>query len=139
MVKVKAINEVIDNGKGSDTVVAKRMEVLNELQRIEKLHAMDMAQKAKIKWSIEGDENSRFFHGVLNKKQNQMNVRGVMVDGVWQEQPFDVKREFYTHFRNRFDKPSEQRAIVDMIFPNSLSLDQQAELERDVSKEELKQ
>ncbi|GJR44939.1 RNA-directed DNA polymerase, eukaryota [Tanacetum coccineum] len=136
---LRLIDEVIDNGKGSDTVVAKRMEVLNELQRIEKLHAMDMAQKAKIKWSIEGDENSRFFHGVLNKKRNQMNVRGVMVDGVWQEQPFDVKREFYTHFRNRFDKPSEQRAIVDMIFPNSLSLDQQAELERDVSKEELKQ
>ncbi|GJY69402.1 RNA-directed DNA polymerase, eukaryota, partial [Tanacetum coccineum] len=102
---LRLIDEVIDNGKGSDTVVAKRMEVLNELQRIEKLHAMDMAQKAKIKWSIEGDENSRFFHGVLNKKRNQMNVRGVMVDGVWQEQPFDVKPE----------------------------------LERDVSKEELKQ
>nr|GEW55854.1 RNA-directed DNA polymerase, eukaryota, reverse transcriptase zinc-binding domain protein [Tanacetum cinerariifolium] len=136
---IRLLDAAIDNGKGSDKVVAKRMEVFNDLQRIEKLHSMDLSQKAKIKWSIEGDENSRFFHGVLNKKRNQMNVRGVMVDGVWREQPINVKREFYNHFCNRFDKPPEQRAIVDMIFPNSLSPEQQVELECEVTKDELKQ
>nr|GEY81243.1 RNA-directed DNA polymerase, eukaryota [Tanacetum cinerariifolium] len=29
-----------------------------------------MAQKEKVKWSIEGDENTSFFHGMLNKKQS---------------------------------------------------------------------
>ncbi|GJZ87098.1 RNA-directed DNA polymerase, eukaryota [Tanacetum coccineum] len=136
--ELRLLDTSIDNGKGSDILAAKRMEVFNDLQNIEKLHAMDMAQKAKIKWSIEGDENSRFFHGVLNKKRIQMNIRGVMVDGVWQDKPRDVKREFYNHFRHRFDKPPEQRATVDMLFPNSLSPDQQVELECEVTLEELK-
>ncbi|GKD35627.1 RNA-directed DNA polymerase, eukaryota, reverse transcriptase zinc-binding domain protein, partial [Tanacetum coccineum] len=45
-----------------------------------------------------------------------MNIRGVLADGVWQENPKDDKREFFDHFRSRFDQPSNHRAIVDMIF-----------------------
>nr|GEV86609.1 RNA-directed DNA polymerase, eukaryota, nucleotide-binding alpha-beta plait domain protein [Tanacetum cinerariifolium] len=55
---LRLIDSDIDSGKGSDMLVAKRIEILNDLHNIEKLHAMDLAQKAKIKWSIEGDENS---------------------------------------------------------------------------------
>ncbi|GKC54737.1 RNA-directed DNA polymerase, eukaryota, partial [Tanacetum coccineum] len=99
---------------------------------------MDMAQKAKVKWAIEGDENSRFFHGMLNKKRNQTSIRGIMVDGVWIEQPRDVKREFFSHFRDRFAKSPDQRILINMEFPNSISSEQQADLERLVSREELK-
>ncbi|GJV16132.1 RNA-directed DNA polymerase, eukaryota, reverse transcriptase zinc-binding domain protein [Tanacetum coccineum] len=136
--ELRTLEDDIDNGNGSDTVVNKRMEVINDLQHIDKLNAMDMAQKTKIKWSVEGDENSRFFHGMLNKKRNQLNIRGVMVDGVWNEKPHDVKREFFQHFSKRFDKPMEHRAIVDMCYPRSLLIDQQEDLERVVTKEEVK-
>ncbi|GJY75420.1 RNA-directed DNA polymerase, eukaryota, reverse transcriptase zinc-binding domain protein [Tanacetum coccineum] len=47
-----------------------------------------------------------------------------------------VKQEFFQHFRNRFDKPPDQNAHIDMPFPNSLSTDQQKDLECMVSKEE---
>nr|GEZ38588.1 RNA-directed DNA polymerase, eukaryota [Tanacetum cinerariifolium] len=46
-----------------------------------------MAQKAKVKWSIKGDENTSFFHGVINKKRNLFNIRGIMVDGSWVDEP----------------------------------------------------
>nr|GEU80679.1 RNA-directed DNA polymerase, eukaryota, reverse transcriptase zinc-binding domain protein [Tanacetum cinerariifolium] len=98
----------------------------------------DIAQKTKIKWSVEGDENSRFFHGMLNKKRSQLNIRGVIVDRVWTENPSDVKREFFQHFRSRFDRPKESRAYVDMCYPICLSIEQHEDLERYVSKEELK-
>nr|GEX73276.1 hypothetical protein [Tanacetum cinerariifolium] len=97
-----------------------------------------MAQKTKIKWSVEGDENSRFFHGMLNKKRSQLNIRGVMVDGVWTEKPSYVKREFFQHFRSRFDRPKESRAYVDMCYSICLSIEQHEDLEHYVSKEELK-
>ncbi|GJX71274.1 RNA-directed DNA polymerase, eukaryota [Tanacetum coccineum] len=114
------------------------MEVLAALRNIDHIHSMDLAQKAKIKWSIEGDENSNFFHGILNKKRNQMNIRGITIDGVWKEQPNDVKQEFLSHFQDRFAKPSERRANIDMRFPKTISEDQSQDLEREVSKQEIK-
>ncbi|GJZ03004.1 hypothetical protein Tco_0520965 [Tanacetum coccineum] len=33
------------------------------------------------------------------------------IDGVWKEQPNDVKQEFLSHFQDRFAKPSERRAM----------------------------
>ncbi|GJU95439.1 RNA-directed DNA polymerase, eukaryota, reverse transcriptase zinc-binding domain protein [Tanacetum coccineum] len=40
----------------------------------------EAAQKAKIKWEIEGDENSKYYHGILNKKRNQLTIRGILVE-----------------------------------------------------------
>ncbi|GJR29249.1 hypothetical protein Tco_1105481 [Tanacetum coccineum] len=116
---------------------AEKNGVLSALRNIDQfIHGL--AQKAKIKWSIEGDENSNFFHGILNKKRNQMNIRGITIDGVWKEQPNDVKQEFLSHFQDRFAKPSERRANIDMRFPKTISEDQSQDLEREVSKQEIK-
>ncbi|GKC87598.1 hypothetical protein Tco_1148247 [Tanacetum coccineum] len=49
-----------------------------------------------------------------------------------------VKREFFQHFKSRFDKPDVSRAYINMNYPKTISLDQQVELEFDVSKEEIK-
>ncbi|GKB25179.1 RNA-directed DNA polymerase, eukaryota [Tanacetum coccineum] len=79
---LEALETTIDKGEGTDEVVNARMEVVKSLQNIDKLQVLEMAQKAKVQWSIEGDENSKFYHGVLNKKQSQLNIRGIMVDGI---------------------------------------------------------
>nr|GEW32566.1 nucleotide-binding alpha-beta plait domain-containing protein [Tanacetum cinerariifolium] len=49
-----------------------------------------------------------------------------------------VKLEFFDHFWGRFDKPSENRACIDISFHNSLSNDQKEDLERKITKEEVK-
>ncbi|GJY98963.1 RNA-directed DNA polymerase, eukaryota [Tanacetum coccineum] len=92
----------IDKGSGSDVTVAKRLEVVNSIMTLQRDHATESLQKAKVKWSVEGDENSRFFHGLLNKKRRQLSIRGVMKDGVWVDNPSQVKAEFLNHFTNRF-------------------------------------
>nr|GEY36788.1 RNA-directed DNA polymerase, eukaryota, reverse transcriptase zinc-binding domain protein [Tanacetum cinerariifolium] len=81
--ELRTLDDDIDNGNGSDTVVHKRME------RIDKLNAMEIAQKTKIKC-------------------------------------------------NGFDKPMEHRAVVDMCYLRSLLINQQEDLERMVTKEEVK-
>ncbi|GJV25991.1 hypothetical protein Tco_1378686 [Tanacetum coccineum] len=63
------------------------MEFFKSIQDIDKLQSLEMAQKAKIKWSIEGDENSSFYHGALNKKRSQLNIRGIIVEGIWTDSP----------------------------------------------------
>ncbi|GJX58871.1 RNA-directed DNA polymerase, eukaryota [Tanacetum coccineum] len=132
------LDSVIDKGEGDDDVVNKRTNVVRSLQELEKFQSLETAQKAKIKWAIEGDENSKYYHGILNKKRSQLAIRGILVDGNWIDSPGLVKSEFLSHFKNRFDQPQETRLHLDMNFLNNLNFDQQADLECEVTKEEIK-
>ncbi|GJU40223.1 RNA-directed DNA polymerase, eukaryota [Tanacetum coccineum] len=136
--ELRSCDEVIDKGDCSNEVVHKRTEILNKIHQVNNIQASEIAQKAKIKWAIEGDENVKFFHGMLNKKRNQSNIRGIMVNGTWVDDPVQVKREFFDHFQGRFDKPSVNRVCIDTPFPVSLSIDQKEDMERRISKEEVK-
>ncbi|GJV53830.1 RNA-directed DNA polymerase, eukaryota [Tanacetum coccineum] len=62
--------------------------------------------------AIEGDENVKFFHGMLNKKRNQSNIRGSI-------------------------KPSVNRACIDYPFPVPYRLSERG-YARMISKEEVK-
>ncbi|GKB49944.1 RNA-directed DNA polymerase, eukaryota, reverse transcriptase zinc-binding domain protein [Tanacetum coccineum] len=114
------IDVLIDNGEGNSDICSKRRDIFKSLQDLEKLHSMELSQKTKIKWAIEGDENSKYFHGVLNKNRNQHSIRGILVDGDWVESPSLVKNEFLSYFSNRFDKPPEFRLHINSEFPNKI-------------------
>ncbi|GJV14368.1 RNA-directed DNA polymerase, eukaryota [Tanacetum coccineum] len=125
-------------GEGTSTTLDTRSSVLNSINDLDKLKAIELSQKAKIKWAIEGDENSKYYHGILNKKRSQLAIRGILVEGIWVENPDAVKSEFLSHFKNRFDQPKSSRIHLVMYFPNKLSLKQQADLECNVSRDEIK-
>nr|GEV32311.1 RNA-directed DNA polymerase, eukaryota [Tanacetum cinerariifolium] len=97
-----------------------------------------LAQKAKIQWAIECDENSKYFHGIINKKWSQLAIRGILVDGEWIEDPPKVKNGFLKHFSNRFSMPTGQTINLDSHIFQKISIDQNADLESDVSLEEIK-
>ncbi|GJW72067.1 putative RNA-directed DNA polymerase, eukaryota, reverse transcriptase zinc-binding domain protein [Tanacetum coccineum] len=132
------LDSIIDKGNVTEDILSRRSEVCKSLKDVDKLISMEMAQKAKIKWAVEGDENSKYFHGILNKKRSQLAIRGVMVDGLWVERPDVVKNEFHNHFRRRFEQPNLVRPVLNMEFPNRLTLSQIQDLEAEVSNEEIK-
>nr|GEZ24490.1 RNA-directed DNA polymerase, eukaryota [Tanacetum cinerariifolium] len=68
---------------GNDDLVNERTTLLKEIQVINACSSLDMAQKAKIHWSIKGDENSQYFNGIVNKKRSQLAIRGILVEGDW--------------------------------------------------------
>nr|GEX40370.1 RNA-directed DNA polymerase, eukaryota [Tanacetum cinerariifolium] len=100
MEDLRVCDEKIDKGMGSMEVVQNRLEILNKIHEVQKNQASEISQKAKIKWAIEGDENVKFFHGILNKKRSQSQIRGVMANGMCIEDPTKVKCEFLEHFRD---------------------------------------
>ncbi|GKF73405.1 hypothetical protein Tco_0219737, partial [Tanacetum coccineum] len=99
---------------------------------------MDFVQKAKVRWAIEGDENSKYFHGIINKKRSNLAIRGVFVDGTWCTDPILVKKAFKDHYEARFNKPTKARLKLSFSFPNRLSTDQVTDLERHVSHDEIR-
>ncbi|GJU43572.1 retrovirus-related pol polyprotein from transposon TNT 1-94 [Tanacetum coccineum] len=101
------LDKLTDQGRCNDGLVNERSKLLKELQDLNSCASLDMMQKAKIRWAMKGDENSKYFHGIINKKRSQRAIRGVLIEGDW-------------------------------IFPNTLSLDQQTNLERYVSYDEIK-
>ncbi|GJV15330.1 RNA-directed DNA polymerase, eukaryota, reverse transcriptase zinc-binding domain protein [Tanacetum coccineum] len=90
-------------------------------QRLKYFRMMEVAQKTKIRWDIEGDENSNFFHGMLNKKRRMLNVRGVLVDGSWIDNPPDVKDEFFKPLSARGFGIHGARGVYRYDFPTVLS------------------
>nr|GFC16693.1 RNA-directed DNA polymerase, eukaryota [Tanacetum cinerariifolium] len=94
--------------------------------------------KVKVRWAIEGDENSKFFHGVNNRKRVSLVVRGVMVDGDWVDDPDCIKEEFRSHFAKSFQPPNGYCNRLDFEFPKTLSSEQASDLEIHISKEEIR-
>nr|GEU38334.1 hypothetical protein [Tanacetum cinerariifolium] len=132
------LDGVIDKGKGSDADGHQRREVVRLIQEVEKVDAMEVAQKTKFKWSIKGDENSKYYHGVLNKKRGRLTIREILVDGIWMESPHLVKHKFFKHFKNRFETFNKSRILLERDFVKNISLELNDDLEREVSNEEIK-
>ncbi|GKB97671.1 RNA-directed DNA polymerase, eukaryota [Tanacetum coccineum] len=78
---------------------------------------------AKVRWSTEGDENSKYFHGIINNKRSQLAIRGILIDGDWISDSKEVKAEFLNHFAKQFSKPSSHPVSIDGTFPNRLNLE----------------
>ncbi|GJV11447.1 RNA-directed DNA polymerase, eukaryota [Tanacetum coccineum] len=132
------LDSIIDHGNRDAEILTKRTSLSKELIDITSKEAIDISQKAKIRWSIEGDENSKYFHGIINSKRSHLSIRGILHNGDWIDDPTRVKDEFFNHFSKQFSDPSPNRIILEHHFHNRLSVDQAAELERNLSNDEIK-
>ncbi|GJU43814.1 RNA-directed DNA polymerase, eukaryota, reverse transcriptase zinc-binding domain protein [Tanacetum coccineum] len=74
--KLLFIDDKINSGTTLEEEKVDRLNLLKEREDIQKLEDMDTVQKARIKWDIEGDENSKFFHGILKQKRHHQTVKG---------------------------------------------------------------
>nr|GEV83119.1 RNA-directed DNA polymerase, eukaryota, reverse transcriptase zinc-binding domain protein [Tanacetum cinerariifolium] len=117
--ELQEIDKELDQGVVSDVNLLRRLDLNRQLHDINIKEATDSFQKSKVRWAIEGDENSKFFHGVINKKRSQLAIRGVFVDGCWCTGPILVKEAFHDHFEARFKKPITNRLkVIDAKFVN---------------------
>nr|GEU74695.1 RNA-directed DNA polymerase, eukaryota [Tanacetum cinerariifolium] len=95
------IDKELDMGINSDYTLLRRLELYRKLLDLKQSDTKDVAQKAKVQRAIEGDENSKFFHGIINKRREQLGIRGIFVNGLWTSDPYLVKKAFVDHFAKR--------------------------------------
>ncbi|GJV97810.1 RNA-directed DNA polymerase, eukaryota [Tanacetum coccineum] len=136
--KLSEIDKVLDQGGVSDDILLARTECKNALLESKAADSRDYLQKAKIQWAVEGDENSKFFHGIVNRKRANLTVKGIMIDGDWVDEPSRVKSEFRNYFADRFQDPGNCNGKINFTFPNRLSLDQVADLENPITRDEIR-
>ncbi|GJX51845.1 hypothetical protein Tco_0278690 [Tanacetum coccineum] len=101
-----------------DDVTASQIDCDNHIKlpqvidKLDNLEAHDLIKKAHIKWDIEGDENSKIFHGMINQKRRTQNITGIMHDGNWISDPKLIKDDFL----NFFSKISFKLMILRLSF-----------------------
>nr|GEY43152.1 RNA-directed DNA polymerase, eukaryota, reverse transcriptase zinc-binding domain protein [Tanacetum cinerariifolium] len=59
--RLSALDKLIDQGRSNEDLVSERSNLLKDLHDLNSHASLDMIQKAKIRWAIEGDENSKYF------------------------------------------------------------------------------
>nr|GFB88807.1 RNA-directed DNA polymerase, eukaryota [Tanacetum cinerariifolium] len=74
--ELREIDKKMDRGEVDEATVLRRFKLKNNLIGINDMEAKDNSQKSKVKWTIEGDENSKFFHGIIKKRRSQLAIRG---------------------------------------------------------------
>ncbi|GKB05354.1 putative RNA-directed DNA polymerase, eukaryota, reverse transcriptase zinc-binding domain protein [Tanacetum coccineum] len=136
--QVSFIDVKLDQGCANEEDLRIRKDASIALSDIIHKESLDLAQKAKIKWAIEGDENSQFFHNSLKAKRRFLTIRGILKDGEWIDDPVLVKSEFFSHFSKRFQQPLCTSNSFDLNFANPLSHIESAHLERSCSRDEIK-
>ncbi|GJX20130.1 RNA-directed DNA polymerase, eukaryota [Tanacetum coccineum] len=62
--RLSILDKTIDQGRGTNDTVNDRSNMLIELHDLNSFTSLDLAQKAKIRWAIEGDENSKYFQKI---------------------------------------------------------------------------
>ncbi|GKD00059.1 hypothetical protein Tco_1170333 [Tanacetum coccineum] len=72
--EITSIEKMIDEGSAMPSDNDHRLILLQEIKKIDKFASMDIIQKAHVKWDIEGDENSKFFHGLINQKRRNQKL-----------------------------------------------------------------
>ena len=61
-----------------------------------------MKQRARVRWASKGDENSRYFHGLVNCRKASNGLPGLMINGVWVQKPSLIKKDIFNFFKKRF-------------------------------------
>ena len=61
-----------------------------------------LRQKAKLKWALEGDENTRLFHATIRKKARANELRSPQANAKWIEEPSRLNEEVKAFFNDGF-------------------------------------
>lgn len=74
---------------------------LHQLLVFEKMKVLDMKQKAKTKWVVDGDENSKIFHCFVNHSKKKNRISGLMINGNWSTSVKEIKDRTFRFFQEK--------------------------------------
>ncbi|KAJ0552768.1 putative RNA-directed DNA polymerase [Helianthus annuus] len=109
------------------------------MMEADKQRQADSRQKSRVRWAIDGDENSGFFHSVINSNLSSNRINGVFIGEEWVTNPVVIKQQFFDYFSQLFSEPMNNRPNVTCPLTNVLTTGESEDLVRPFSLVEIKE
>ncbi|GJS54561.1 hypothetical protein Tco_0627923, partial [Tanacetum coccineum] len=119
--------------------VHERLSVMKQLEDLEHIKRLDLMQKSKIKWAIKGDENTKYFHGIVNSKLSRSRINSLYIDGQWISDPSLVTLEIFTFHKTKFQDNSPPHPLFTSNLFKTLSSHESSLLYAPLSFKEIKE
>lgn len=98
----------------------------------------DLKQKSRNKCAAEGDKNSTYFHAIRGRK-NKNSLKGLLIYGIWIEDPPKIKKEIASYFEEHFKEPDIDRPRFDSLNLKRLTKEKNNFLQQPFTDDEIKQ
>ncbi|KAJ0878597.1 putative RNA-directed DNA polymerase [Helianthus annuus] len=136
--ELESLEELLDHRDLSEEEEWMYYENKKIICEAERSKVLDLKQKSRIRWAKDGDENSKFFHAMINNRKATNTIHGLEVNGVWISKPSLVKKEVFRFFRDKFVEEAVSRPPFVCSLFKKISSSSAASLEVRFSMEEIK-
>ncbi|XP_022040475.1 uncharacterized protein LOC110943026 [Helianthus annuus] len=92
--------------------LAERADCRNYVVEFDRLKQLDLRQKSRSKWAIDGDENSAYFHHIINANISTNRLNGLMIDGGWVMTPLSIKESLFEFINHQFMELMPVRRVL---------------------------
>ncbi|GKD73614.1 hypothetical protein Tco_1331896, partial [Tanacetum coccineum] len=103
------IKQKAENDGLSQHDIEERLSLKKVKDDLDHLMHLDLIQKAKVKWAIEGDENSKYFHGIVNNNFSRSRINGLFINDSWVSDPPLIIDHIFTFHKNKFKNKVHNR------------------------------
>ena len=111
--ELEELESVMESRELEEVEVWTMGECKKVLKSVGMRRCLDLKQRSRSKWAVDGDENSKYFHGLVNSRIASNIVPGLSINGNWLEKPGFIKREVFNFYRNRFKELRDSRPIIE--------------------------
>ncbi|KAK1360807.1 hypothetical protein POM88_045281 [Heracleum sosnowskyi] len=136
--KVKGLEDFLEVEEQKENSSSSFFRLRKDLDNLYILRDDILRQKSRLKWSLKGDRNTRFFHQTIRRRNHSNNIKKLWWNEEWLSSPNLIKNAFLDYF-SKFLSAKDQRRIFAMgnLLTVKLSYEDNCWLEKDFSLEEI--
>ncbi|XP_076913004.1 uncharacterized protein LOC143571474 [Bidens hawaiensis] len=98
---VETLEALAEEGLLSNAEMETRLNVMQSLKEAQRLKTIEAKQKSRVKWAVDGDENSKYFHGTVRMHTANNRIHGFLFEDGWISDPPVVKERALEFFPRR--------------------------------------